>query len=725
MVSRSHLDKPGLHRRTFDINEIASIPDHMKKFSAFIRSILQSAPTSLPAWAGPLFIFLTCFFTFGVLLARLGYFQDDWHHVYYAFTEGSGGLMRFLFKDSRPLAFLIYVPFFKLLGFSPAAWHWSLMILRFLTVLIFWFCIRMLWPRLAGLATWLALFFAIYPAYPLQSLSVAYTLHWFLYLVFMISVFLMLRAARQPRSYLAHTLPAVLLQIIHLALIEYYSGLELVRLVFLWFSYRDLPFSLRWKKILKQWLPYFAVLILYAAYRVSYSRLFGYDRFSPTLLIDLLRTPLSGFRTFLQVILQDSLFVLISPWSAAFDPASIDLGRLSTFQILFSGVFFAYAAYAIVSRLDNKTEQDPTSTNQTIREVTLGGALALFFGLLPSWLAGLFLFSKNPMWSGRLALPALLGAGMIVTGLVYWLVGKPNHRNLVLAILLGVAVGFQGFTARDFQASWDKQLQFYWQLHWRVPALEPNTLIVSDAEILPYMGYYPTAYAINVLYNQATPATVDPSQAQSNPRYWFNAGSEHINANDFGQGLPQDFFKYSSTFLATKDQVLAITFEPQAQQCLWILRSEYKEVRFLSTEAYKWMDISHPGRIRQSGSETRPVQAIFGSEPFHAWCYYYQKADLAAQQSDWQTVSSLWKQAVKAGQNPGASVELVPFIEAFARAGDWDTARELTNRANVLPPRAPSLLCTLWKNIENNTPPGEKRDTTIIHVTEKLGCEKE
>ena len=75
-----------------------------------------------------------------------------------------------------------------------------------------------------------------------------------------------------------------------------------------------------------------------------------------------------------------------------------------------------------------------------------------------------------------------------MVGLTYALVDRSLHRFLVLSVLLGIGVSLQVQIARNFQASWDKQQQFYWQLYWRAPALKPNTMIVSDQEILFYTG---------------------------------------------------------------------------------------------------------------------------------------------------------------------------------------------------------------------------------------------
>jgi hypothetical protein len=230
-----------------------------------------------------------------------------------------------------------------------------------------------------------------------------------------------------------------------------------------------------------------------------------------------------------------------------------------------------------------------------------------------------------------------------------------------------------------------------------------------------------------VLYDQSPDSSeltgTAPASTWGKADYWFNAGSEHIDWSAFGHDLPTEFSKYSTTFSVTRKQVVSITFEPQQQQCLWVLRPSYEEIRFLSAEAYRWMSMSNLERI-QPQALSAPLEAIFGNEPEHTWCYYYEKADLASQQGDWQSVTRLWKEAKNKGYRPRTSVELFPFIEAFARTADWETAQELTNNANVYLPRAQSLLCTMWKNIEKSTQPGEQRDKTITLLKDKLGCQE-
>ena len=667
----------------------------------------------LGEWAGPVLSLAVCVFCFGILLGRLGYFQDDWHHVFFAYWQGAKGLQRFLQTDRGPFAWIVYAAFFKLLGYSPASWHWSLALLRFLTVQVFWMSARRIWPQTGSLTAWLGLLFAVYPIFTLQPLAVAYTLHWSMYLVFMLSILLMLEAIRHPRSFVLLTVAAVLLQAVHLALIEYFAGLELARPVLLWLLLRDLKARERIRQAVKLASPYLVVLLVYAAYRSSYGVLFGYDRFNTlAILTDLLRAPLAALPGVIQAALQDLAYILLSQWSAAVDPAIIDLARPSTYLILGSILGFAALGYFVLTEADRRRNAAELSVHPL--QVSIAGLLIVILSMLPFWFTGFSIFQKNQLWSERLALAAMPGASMLVVGAVYALVERAAFRHLVLSVLLGLAVGLHVQTARSFQASWDKQQQLYWQLHWRAPALQANTLIVADQEILFFMGIYPTAFAINVLYPQIT----SPPEAS----YWFNAAFEHVNFDRLAAGEPDTFQKYGTTFTATVKDVVAISFEPGLNQCLWILRPELANAPGLTPAARTWLGVSNPSRI-EAAPENVPLTSVFGQEPQPTWCTYYLRADLARQYRKWDDPISLWREAEARGFRAPNAVEMLPFIEAFARQDAWLEAQALTRQAQVLPDRSTSLLCDLWRDLAITTLRSVERDQAVARVQEDLGCQ--
>ncbi|HEY5984687.1 MAG TPA: hypothetical protein VIU38_14570 [Anaerolineales bacterium] len=667
----------------------------------------------LPSWTPLALVLTVCLYAFGILLARLGYFQDDWHHIFEAYWYGSSGLRSFLLGDRGPFAYLIYVPFFKLLGFVPAHWHWSLLVLRFCTAAFFWLGFRQIWPGKEVLTGWLVLIFAIYPAFHLQPLAVAYTLHWSMYLAFAASVFLMLLAARHPRAYMPLTASAMLLEVLHLLVIEYFSGLVLSRMVLLWLSFAGLPARQRWKNSLRHSLPYLAIFLLYLVYRSSFVSLIGVDRFPlEATLLGSGGVTLRAAAQILETVLQDVVYVLISSWYSAIDPATIELSRVSTLGIYASMLVLAGLAFLLFSRLQSQVKDSNTSS--TGKGIAAGGFLCVIFGMLPVWGAGLSIFQKNLLWSDRLALPAMLGASMVVVGLVSLLVDRASYRNLILSALLALGIGQAGFTARSYQSSWDKQEHLYWQLHWRAPALRSGTLVVADQEVLYFMGVGPASFALNMLY---------PQRAQwPKASYWFNAGMEGIDWERFSAGVPAEFGKHTATFTATRDGVLAITFLPERDQCLWVLRPEYESLRDLSDMAKTWLGVSNLARI-ESAPLSVPPPEIFGAEPAHDWCYYFEKADLARQLEQWSKILGLWAEAQAGNLRAGSGIELLPFVEAQARTGDWRSAGSLTMQAVTLPGRATPVFCDLWRDLVATTPATPDRDEVNATTRDRLQCQ--
>ena len=91
--------------------------------------------------------------------------------------------------------------------------------------------------------------------------------------------------------------------------------------------------------------------------------------------------------------------------------------------------------------------------------------------------------------------------------------------------------------------------------------------------------------------------------------------------------------------------------------------------------------LSDPGLIRTGADPRPPPPELFGNEPPHNWCYYYEKAELARQNEDWAGIVDLGAQASARGLSPGDALEWLPFIEAYVRTGDLKTARELSLQA--------------------------------------------
>ncbi len=123
---------------------------------------------------------------------------------------------------------------------------------------------------------------------------------------------------------------------------------------------------------------------------------------------------------------------------------------------------------------------------------------------------------------------------------------------------------------------------------------------------------------------------------------------------------------------------------------------------------------------------TARMPAIYGPEPVHDWCYYYEQADLAAQQGDWRHVTALGDQAFALNDYPNDPVERFVFVEGYAHEGNWEKALDLSNTSyKVSKVYMGPLLCRLWGRIEHSTTGSVARSSTLAEVKRLYACSSE
>jgi hypothetical protein len=94
-----------------------------------------------------------------------------------------------------------------------------------------------------------------------------------------------------------------------------------------------------------------------------------------------------------------------------------------------------------------------------------------------------------------------------------------------------------------------------------------------------------------------------------------------------------------------------------------------------------------------------PPVYIFGEEPERGWCYYFQKADLAAQMGDWEKAASLGEEAIGLELSPEDRVEWMPFLKAYAITGNAERLNGLAKR--IVGDRSLRLqACEMLSNIQ-------------------------
>jgi hypothetical protein len=366
-----------------------------------------------------------------------------------------------------------------------------------------------------------------------------------------------------------------------------------------------------------------------------------------------------------------------------------------------------------LSHLREQNDQIPAGWR---REIILVGGLAILFGVLPGWAIGKTVHTSNPLWNDRFAMASLFGAAMVWVGIIHTFVHNTKSRMIIFSLMLALSVGAHLRSGLAYKQAWEKQTLLYWQLYWRAPEIEPGTAFISDSEFLGYMGNYPTAFAINTLYPKQTPAEqVD---------FWlFTSGENVPRWKDFREGASLSGVKYASTFEGESINSLAILFEPENLQCLWILNPQDAAHQTLPAMTYEFLPASNLARIESAPQAWQPSPAIFGAEPTHTWCYTFQKADLARQSGDWDEVIRLWEQSFTDGYGPKNTREYMPFIEAYARTADWKSAEKLTLRAGTITEKARHPLCALWQQLRTETEASDNRENAFVEVNDRLDCQ--
>lgn len=664
----------------------------------------------------PLAFLLVAIAGFGLLANRLGYYQDDWPYIFYAFNKGIPSLKIEMYYDSRPNAAWMYISLFHLLGFKPVAWHIAALITRWLTGTSLWYFLKRVWPHHIREVTFATFIFLVHPFFLIQSYAVNSMLYWGGFFFFTLSLYLMTRAVTDSKYRIPLTILAVFLEGLHLFTSEYFVGMVLIRPLILYWLLGEQVTELRARitKTLASWFPYLVTLVIYVVWRM-----FLYipppigDRNSPKILYALLETPLATIWYLIRTAVQDSIIVTFTSWYRTLVPELFSFATIfNSFVLLVTVLTFV----AIFFYLTKMYADNPTEKKRWLASPLTLGVLIVLLGMAPLWLIGQDIVThKNEFAGSRFGIGATLGASLILAVIIENTLDDIKKKIVVVSVCVALAVSMHLTLERDFAYSWEKQERLARELLWRAPELEPGTAIVTDEEILGYMGSYSVAYSLITTYQ--------PGDISTPPYWYFPFYYTNPNVNDFLGGIPLEGSKLTMDFKGNSKQMILLSFNPEMQRCLWVFQPQDVDLRLVNNDMRQLAAGSNIELINQTeGDEPTPPEALYGKTNTQTWCYYFEKADLARQYGQWDEVVRLWNEAQAVGERPDNGFEYIPFIEGLGHTGDWEQVKEMTKFAKRVTAGLEPSLCSAMDRLAETAPSSQEKEETIKGLKEDLDC---
>ncbi len=657
-------------------------------------------------------LFVVAFLAYGLLIFRLGFYWDELPMMWIRYELGSEALTRY-FSTNRPVWGMLHQLTTRIFPQVPAYWQIFALLWRWLGAVVVYVIVAKLWKGKPQSALGVALLFLVYPGFNQNSAAYLYSHFYIVLFFFLCSLLCMLQAMDSSKRYWAWTVAGMLFSALNLWMMEYFYVLELVRVGVILVALRDESLTLRERIIrtVKLWVPYLGVFILSVLFRLF---VFNNQVYGMGLTSQLKSAPLETLMKLAQSILFTLRLVLKDAWLQMFvlpDVANIQGVMNIYYLVIVAAILIATAGLLFIKR----DELQATRKNLIDGAWIIGlGLLAVFLSGWPFWLIG---FTPSLAWpANRFTLPFAFGVSLIFGGLI-GLIPWEKLRIVLLVTLVSLAAGRQYLSARDYQQDWEIQKDLFWQMTWRAPGLKPNTLVLLNEGALDYYADNSLSAALNWIYA--------PDNHTDQIEYvLFYPTTRLKNAlPELSAGIPIFYDYLAGEFHGNTSQTLALYYAPPG--CLRILDSDIERLNRLIPENSLMRfsaNISDPNLIVNEPRAQMPD--VYGPEPEHDFCFYFEKADLARQFKDWDSVVKYGESALSLSDHPFEPAEQFVFIEGYAHVGEWERAVDLSvNSYEVSQDVVGRMLCRLWRRIGEETAPSLERSAALSKIESMFACD--
>ena len=655
-------------------------------------------------------ILAICFLSYGVLIPTLGFYWDDFPILFLYKTFGAGGFPEFLASD-RPFSAWNFMLTTSLFKFNPLGYHLLAFALRYLSVMLFYWIFRTVWPDRRKIAAVAASIFAIYPGFHQQPIALIYCHHFSVFDLFLLSVLLMLQNAKREKF----NWPLALVSYVGalgMFSIENFATLEMLRPVLLWImlkpKFKD--FKALIKAILKQWLPFLLIFGAFMFWRVF---IFKFPTYEPDLLEGYQSSPTSILVTLFSRIPKDFITVTVKAWLDSFSiPKVSDFGSSATYLFWVLTAAGALLSALFLSLLGNDKPVEKATQKKHLWEWVVVGLFLYCLAGSIVWVLDMPLEIEFA-WD-RMTLAFIPGVALLAA-FIYALVNKSHFAaNLMVCLLIGSAVGAHFENEMSYKRDWEDMQDLFWQMSWRMPDLEPGTVILGSDIGVDYYSDNSFTAPLNLMY------APDSQSYDLNYVFYYSdvrLGS-WLSALEPGLAIHQPYRSFD--FNGSTDQVIAVKYNPPA--CLQVMDRTYANsialpnLTEMQAAELKLTDLS----LIKSEPAHQPLAAIFTNQPQEGWCYYFETADLARQNGDYGQAAALGEEALAQGYAPRAASEWLPFLESNIRLKNWERTEYIAEQLLSAEGNYENGLCNTLKRLSRDE--GVPSTDKLVEYIQAYNC---
>ena len=671
----------------------------------------------------PLLLLLFTIAAYIPLVNRLGFYWDDWPMLWFKVTKGAEGFAT-AFESDRPFLGYLY-QLTAHLDNNPLVWQVLTVFFRWTVTLAFWWMLRQLWPERKREVFWISLLLAVYPGFKQMPIVYVWMNAFIMLLAYVLSYGMMLKAIKSgsKKGWLLWTIPSVLLFTFCTISTEYYTGLEISRGLIIWIflareaGFRDLGFWKKLLRIIREWLPYLGVMGVFMFWRVV---IFQFPSYKPVLMEQLAVNPLKAILNLIIRIIEDAYTATWGAWTEYFRfPNHVDF-EVASGKLFWIPVVLSLAAVLFVGHFFKPDEYQIGENKEEAKAYWIWCVIATGLGLFmvicpgfPYWVTTLPIHLWYPY--DRFLVAFMFGSSIFMTGLVSFVLRTQWQKTIAFSLLIAMAVGGNILNANSFRKDWMMQHDFASQLVTRIPELEAHTILMTDDNPLQYESDNSLTGLVNL--------ALKPELEGDELPYSVMHFSSRFGSIDELEAEKDVYFDFrGSLFWAKNDQIVAYHYSPPG--CLRVLDPDIHAGLTNLPESYSYfMDLSNPReRINPKGTAPAFIFTEVFDQPIEKnWCYYFQKADLARQTEDWETIPAIGD-AVLSTMNAGEASEYFIFAEAYINLDRWEDAFELFRRIHTEEKGLDKSLCFyIHQWIENHEPENEVV-FPLINAMNSVGC---